>query len=238
MPVIRNQQARHITPRAIALEMSDVHGEAAQLLASARTEANELLARARAEAEDLRAGILEEARQQGERAGHEAGLQRGRTEAMERVLAEALEPHRQLFETLGPSWTEQVVRFGEERERLLDDARRELLSFALEIARRVTRRTIELDETVCVDQVAEALELLGRPASIHLSISPEDREVIEHALPGLLEKARITEGVELIESEEVPRGGCILSTTDGAVDGRIETQLDRITESLLPGGER
>ena len=52
MPVIRNQQARHLAPRAIALEMTDVHGEATDLLASAHAEANELRARARAEAED------------------------------------------------------------------------------------------------------------------------------------------------------------------------------------------
>jgi flagellar assembly protein FliH len=238
MPVIRNQQARHLTPRAIALEMADVHSEAAELLSSARTEVNELRARARAEAEDLRQGILEQARQEGERSGYEAGLERGRSEAMEQVLSEALEPHRELFEQLGPAWLEQVGRFAEERERLLEDSRRELLSFALEIARRVVQRTIEVDETVCIDQVAEALSLLGRPRTIHISISPDDRDVLERALPDLLEKAHLTEGVELVENDEIPRGGCLVSTVDGTVDARIETQLVRITQALLPGAER
>jgi len=235
MPVIRNQQARHLAPRAIALEMTDVHGEATDLLASAHAEANELRARARAEAEDLRGDILEKARQEGERAGYEAGLERGRSEAMEQVLSEALEPHRQLLDQLGPAWLEQVGRFAEERERLLEDARRELLSFALEIARRVVQRTIEVDETVCIDQVSEALALLGRPGTLHISISPEDRDVLERALPDLLEKAHLTEGVELVETDEVPRGGCLVSTVEGTVDARIETQLVRITEALLPG---
>lgn len=235
MPVIRNQQARHLAPRAIALEMADVHSEAAELLTAARAEVNELLARARAEAEDLRNDILEKARQEGERAGHEAGLERGRAEAMEQVLSEALEPHRELLEQLGPAWVEQVARFGEERERLMEDARRELLAFALEIARRVVQRTIEVDETICIDQVGEALALLGRPGSLRLSISPDDREVLERALPGLLEKAHMTEGIELVESDEVSRGGCMVTTVEGTVDARIETQIARITETLLPG---
>lgn len=236
MPVIRNQQARQITPRAIALEMSDVHGEAAQLLARARAEASELQARARAEAEQLRAGILEQARREGAEAGYAAGLERGRAEGMEKVLAEALEPHREVLDVMGPAWLEQVGRFGEERERLLEDARRDLLGLALRIVRRVIDRTVEVDETVCIQQVAEAIELLGRPGSLRLQIAAADRPIIEQALPGLLEKARVTEGVEIVESDEVARGGCIVSTADGEVDSRLETQLERITEALMPGG--
>ena len=96
MPVIRNQQARHLAPRAIALEMADVHSEAAELLTAARAEVNELLARARAEAEDLRNDILEKARQEGERAGHEAGLERGRAEAMEQFRS-MVQDSRELY---------------------------------------------------------------------------------------------------------------------------------------------
>ena len=55
MPVIRNEQARNMAPRAIALELDDVRGEAESILAAARTHAAELQARARADAEALRA---------------------------------------------------------------------------------------------------------------------------------------------------------------------------------------
>ena len=157
---------------------------------------------------------------------------------MQQVLAEALEPHKQLLDKLAPEWEKQVVRFGEERERLLEDARRELLSLAIEIARRVTRRSIELDETICVDQISEAIELLGCPSSVRITISPEDRMVFETALPGVLERARLTEGVDVVESEDFERGDCVISTPEGSVDSRIETQLLRITDALLPGEAR
>ena len=63
------------------------------------------------------------------------------------------------------------------------------------------------------------------------------RDVLERALPGLLEKAHLTEGIELVEVDEISRGGCMVSTVEGSVDARIETQLERITEALLPGDQ-
>ncbi len=238
MPVIRNEQARQLAPRAIALELDDVNSEANAILDVARSQANELLAQARAEADALKGGIFDQARVDGERAGHEAGLEQGRAEGMERIITEVLEPHRELFEQLGPVWHEQLTSFARDREQLLDDARRELLGLAIEIARRVVRRTVEVDESICAEQVAEAIELLGRPTSLRISVSPHDRELIERALPGLLEQARVTEGVELLESDEVQRGGCVVSTGEGTVDARIDTQLARVAESLVPGGGR
>lgn len=237
MPVIRNERAMHLTTRAIALKLEDVRAEAHGLIASAQAEVNDIHAQARGEAEQLRGEILERARAEGEKAGYEAGFEKGRTDVMEQILAEALEPHKELLEKLVPEWVEQITQFSDERERLLEDARRELLSLAIELARRVVRRSIELDETVCVDQVAEAIELLGRPSSLRITISPLDRVVLERALPGVLERARLTEGIDLVESDELERGDCVVSTAEGSVDSRIETQLARITDTLLPGDD-
>lgn len=235
MPVIRNEQAKYMAPRTIALELEDVRTEADEILARARAEAAAIEARARAESEQLRVRILEEAAVEGDRRGFQEGQERGRAEAMEKVYGESIEPHRALLEQLGPAWVEQVTRFGEERETLIEDARRELLTLAIELARRVVHRTIEVDETACIDQVAHAIQLLGVPRELRVMVCPSDREVLDRALPGVLEQARVTGGVEVIESDEISPGGCIVSAGEGSVDARVETQLDRIAEALVPG---
>lgn len=236
MPVIRNEQAKHMAPRAIALELDDVRAEANEILARARVEASAIEARARADAEDLRVRILEEAEAEGRRRGHQEGLEQGRTEAMERVYAESIEPHRALLDQLGPTWVEQLTRFSQERETLVEDARRELLGLAVEIARRIVHRTIEVDPDACIEQVKHAIELLGAPGELRITVSPRDREVLERALPGVLEAARVSGGVKLLESEEIGDGGCLVSAGEGTVDARLETQLDRIAQALVPGG--
>ena len=235
MPVIRNEQAQHMAPRTIALELDDVRSEANQILAQARAQAAAIEAKARADAEGLRVSILEEAAAEGERRGRETGLEQGRAEAMERVYAEAIEPHRALLEQLGPTWVEQLSQFAQEREALVEDARRELLGLAIEIARRIVRRTIEVDSEACIEQVKNAIELLGAPGELRITVSPRDREVLERALPGVLDAARVSGGVQVLESEEVGDGGCIVTAGEGMVDARIETQLDRIAQALVPG---
>ena len=109
---------------------------------------------------------------------------------------------------------------------------------ALDIAGRVLQRTVADGDPVVLEQIARAIDLLGSPAALRISISPLDRELVENALPGILEQARLTDGVDLVESDEVERGGCIVSSGGGSVDARIETQLDRIADALVPGRKR
>ena len=237
MPLIRNKQAEHITHRAVALELDDVRAEACALIESARAEAAKIVSEALAAAKQQRESIFEAARAEGERVGYEKGFEAGRSEAMEKVLAESLGPYRELLDRLAPVWAEELERFGQERERLMEEARREVLTFAMEIARRVVHRTIGTDESVCVDQVAEAVRLIGRPTQLRISIAPEDRDVLERALPGVLQAANLACDVEVVEDTEISRGGCRLWTQEGAVDATIETQLSRIAEALVPGGD-
>ena len=133
-----------------------------------------------------------------------------------------------------PAWIEQFEQFGTERERLFEEARRDVLRFAVDIAARVVHRVVEYDESVCIAQVREALQIIGRPSQVRLSINPLDRAVISDALPGILEKAALTTDLELYEDEQVTRGGCIVSTPQGAVDATVETQVARIAEALVP----
>lgn len=237
MPLIRNKQAAHITSRAVALELNDVRSEAREVIESARSEATRILAQVRDTVQEERTTILESARAEGRQAGYEEGLATGRQEGMEQVLSESLEPHRALLDEIAPNWAEQLKRFSEEREQLMEESRREILTFGIELARRIIHRTIQQDEGVCVEQVTEAIRLIGRQTQMRISVSPEDLHVLERALPGVLQAARLADDVELIEDPAISRGGCVLSTPEGSIDATIETQLDRIVDILIPRAE-
>jgi len=238
MPLIRNQNARAVSSQAVALDMGDVRAEAQALIANARAEVEAMHASARADIETERRKALEESRElgftEGEQAGRAAGLETGHAEA----LAQTVGPYGEIIEKLVPAWIEQFEQFGTERERLFEEVRRDVLRFAVDIAARVVHRVVEFDDSVCIDQVREALEIIGRPSQIRLSVNPLDRAVISDALPGILEKANLTVDLELHDDEQVTRGGCIVSTPHGAVDATVETQVMRIAEALVPGGRQ
>lgn len=234
MPLIRNQNARNVSSRAVALDMCDVRAEADALLAAARAEVAEMHASARREIEDERQRVFDESRAlgfaEGREAGHAGGLESGHAEA----LSQTVGPYSEIIEKLVPAWIEQFEQFGTERERLFEESRRDVLRFAVDIAARVVHRVVECDESVCVDQVREALQIIGRPSQIRVSINPLDRTVLSDALPGVLEKAGLTTDLELHDDEQVTRGGCVISTPHGGVDATVETQIARIAEALVP----
>ena len=237
MPLIRNKNAAHFTHQAVALELENVRSEAESLLVAARSEAESIVSSARAEAIAEQAAIRERARSEAFEQGLEEGRAQGREQGRTQAFEESIEPYRELLEKLAPAWLEQFEQFGQERERLFEQARRDLLSFAVELAGRVVRRTIDHDPSVCQDQVAESLELLGEPTRMQLSINPADRELIDQALPGLLAAAGGTPDLAVLENPSIGRGGCVLSTPQGTIDSTIEVQLDRIMQSLLPGDD-
>ena len=235
MPLIRNKNAAHVTHQAVALELENVRSQAESLLESSRAEAESIIAEARALAGAEAARIREEAREEGYRTGLADGLAEGRETGREAAVAEAMEPYQAVFSKLAPAWLEQFEQFGQERERLFEEARRDLVGFALELAESIVRRTIECDPEVCVGQLEEAVRLLGRPTRMEVRIHPEDREVIERALPGLLAGFASTPDLELTEQASVGRGGCVVTTPEGAVDSGIDVQLERVMQALLPG---
>ena len=234
MPLIRNQNARNVSSRAVALDMGDVRAEAESLIAAARAEVAEMHASARRDIEHERQRVFDESKArgfaEGREAGHASGLESGHAEALNQTVG----PYAEIMEKLVPAWIEQFEQFGTERERLFEEARRDVLRFAVDIAARVVHRVVESDESVCIDQVREALQIIGRPSQVRLSINPLDRAVISDALPGILEQAALTTDLELHEDDQVTRGGCIVSTPQGAVDATVETQVARIAEALVP----
>ena len=49
-------------------------------------------------------------------------------------------------------------------------------------------RTIEADPSLVRDQVAEALQLVAEPTALELRVNPADRDILEQAMPELVEQ--------------------------------------------------
>ena len=237
MALIRNKNAAHYTHQAVALELENVRSEAQDLIDSARAEAESIIALARGEAIAEQAAIRERAHAEGFQQGLEEGRASGHQAGNQQAYDEAAQPYQEILSKLAPAWLEQFEQFGQERERLFEEARRELVGFSIQLAGRIVQRTIELDPSICVDQVDATLKLLGSPTQIQVRINPSDRELIDQALPGLLELGAVTRDLTLVEDPSIARGGCIVATPEGTIDSTIEAQLDRVMEALVPGGE-
>jgi flagellar assembly protein FliH len=140
------------------------------------------------------------------------------------------------MEAMSQRWLAAIDQWENRRERMHAEACEDVLRFAFALGERVVHRLLRVDPSIVRDQMAVALRSLGRPSGLQISINPDDRGLIEQALPDVKSALGRTAHVHLHDDPAVERGGCVLATTGGYVDATIDTQLDRLAEALLREG--
>lgn len=243
MALIRQADAGTIARDAIVLDLGDVQRQAQLIMDQARRRAEEIVAEAKAERARLVAGGAEE----GRAAGMAKGLEEGRRSGAEQGRGAALQERKAGLETLEKRWTEALAGLEAERDRMLTEARADVLRLALQLASKVVKRRIEIDPGVVVDQIDAVLQLVARPTELLVSVHPEDRLVAEAALPGLMARFQSVRHIELRPDATLARGSCVATTRaraeggaaggsagGGEIEASVDAQLERMTRLLLP----
>jgi flagellar assembly protein FliH len=231
MAVIRQAQADRIVKDAIVLDLGDLSRQGELIRARAQEQAEAILAEARAERERLLASAHAEGFARGHAEGMAKGIEEGTTQGREAAAAE----RRQELDALLRGWTEALRAFEQERDRLLREAREDVLRLAVMMGERITRRKIEVDPQVVVAQLEAVLALLAQPTRLSIAVNPEDEALAKEALPGLLDRFTCARHADLRADPSLPRGSCAATTQGGGrLDASIPTQLERMVAALLP----
>jgi flagellar biosynthesis/type III secretory pathway protein FliH len=232
MALIRQSLAQTMAREAVVLDLGDLVRQGEQIKARARAEADRIVAEAKAERDRLIAGAAEEGRTQGLARGMEEGRKQGEAAGRLAALAEL----RERLGTLEKGWAAGLAAFEAERERMLLDAKTDILRLAATVAEMVTKRRVELEPAAVTDQVVAVLALLTRPTRLTIAVNPEDEAVLREALPAICQRFSAATHVEMTPDAAIARGGCIARTSGGGViDATVTTQLERIVQTLLPG---
>ncbi|MEM6856179.1 MAG: FliH/SctL family protein [Planctomycetota bacterium] len=231
MPILKQQASQPLIRDAVVLDLGDLGRQAARLRAAAQAKAEQILTDARDEAQR----IIAAAEQTGYDAGHAKGLAEGTAQGQAQGHAEALAAGAEQVQHTTAQFEAVAQEWDAYRTQLDRDARTAVLRFALNFARQITHRVIEVDPAVIVDQVSSALSRVLEPTDVTIRVHPEDQSALREVLPDLLAGLPHLQHVELVEDAAVGRGGCRLALRGGEVDASIETQIRRLTEVILPG---
>ncbi|MBV8563697.1 MAG: hypothetical protein JOZ56_11445 [Actinobacteria bacterium] len=172
-----------------------------------------ILAEARAQAAQMR---LEAQRQ-----GFEAGLSEGRTVADQEIV-----PARSALEHAAREVVDQL----DARVELLE---RQAVELAVQLAERVVAASLDVRPELILDTIRGVLRGVLERDRIVLEVNPEDLALVQ---PGAAEIAAKLGGIrelEVIAEPRVSRGGCVVRTAEGEVDGSVASQLDRAREVML-----
>ena len=150
----------------------------------------------------------------------------------------AFEEMKQAIDSSRQAWRGALDVFIACRENLEQEAKQDVLRLSLELAERIIYRAIAQDPTIIEDQLAETLQLLAERTAVVVHVNPRDLTTAEAIMPELVDQLKLGPHVTVVADGDVSAGGCYVRAGHGDIDARIETQLSRIVETLLPSTGR
>ena len=231
MPVIKQPQVGSAARDAVVLDLGDVGRQAAALINAAKQRAVKIIEGANEEAKRLTANAHDHGFQQGLGDGHAEGLKQGSEEGRAAAFAEA----QARLQAIEQAWVQAAVQWDAGRQTLDVEARQDVLTFALNLIEKVIHRTLQYDDQLVTRQLGEALSLVLSITDVQVRISPDDRPVLDEALPNLMRQFPRVKHVQLVDDPSVSRGGCRLTYGQGEIDARVESQLEQLAALFQPG---
>jgi flagellar biosynthesis/type III secretory pathway protein FliH len=132
-----------------------------------------------------------------------------------------------------------VAAFAQERERLAAEAEQAAVGLALSLAEKVLGTALALRPELVLDVCRGALRVTVERDRLVLLVNPDDAELVRGSVDELCASLGGIGRLEVAVERRVPRGGCIVRTSDGEIDARIAEQLaaasDVLREALARG---
>lgn len=173
------------------------------------------------------AQLSEEVTRQAHEAGYKAGLEQGHQEAYQRFQQEG-DARLQRFESM-------VSECEVAKDQIFKANERFLMELVFRLSRMVLLRELETDQKFLLRLSKELVDQVGIRDNITLRLNPDDIQTAAMLKEGLEKSFGVLKNLQIIESDEVHGGGCILSTEWSSIDASLETQLNNLYKALIGG---
>jgi|CZCB01.1.fsa_nt_gi flagellar assembly protein FliH len=210
------------TPPGLTLE--EWRDRVAQIEAEALEKASAITKRAEAQAQETMAFAREAGYREGYSKGYEEGYAKGELEAKTHYQREWDTRLEQLATVL-----DEILRF---RSILVDRYKSDIVQLVIEMAQMVTCAQIDKDDTTVLRVIEACLRKASSPTTLTIRVNLSDLPVVVDAKRDLEAKYPTLESIEVVDDPSVERGGCLIETDSGFLDGRIGQQFQRVAEAF------
>jgi flagellar assembly protein FliH len=208
--------------------VNHVNDDHAEMLVQARQQMEEELEQARLSFRNWCAEErekIEQERQKAKEEGFKAGLLQGKEEGMEEMrlqYQDILEEAKQVLE-----------QAYEEKQAIIQEAEPYIVELCTEIAKKVIKQELQSNPDAILSIIKQSLALSNERESIAISVSPADFSFVQNKRQQLLEMVEGQTEIKILPDHSVSEGGCIIRTSYGSIDARINVQLNEIQQALL-----
>jgi len=201
------------------------------LMSSATREVATIIAQAKATAESCLSEANQQVapiKQQAYDEGHQQGYQEGLIQGKQAGVAEM----QQVIEQ-GIAKTVQMSAAGEEAaKQMILAAEEQIVEIALAVARKILAYEIAENPMVVLPLVKAALQKVSDQEDVVIRVSMDDFDAVLQAKKELQTMVGREQALKIIVDSTIESGSCVIDTSYGTVDARVDTQLETIKKAL------
>jgi len=194
--------------------------ESQKILAEAEKKKEEVLEQLKAEKKKV-SEELKRLKEEAQKEGYQVGYKEGVTKSQKR------------FDDAINDLLKVITEIQNSRESLLSSVKDEILHIIKIITQKVIKKDIEKDNDFIKRNLEAAVKLVGNKKKVTLRLNPIDFEIVDkdhiYALLSSVDQ------VEIRYDPALSRGDCILETSFGTIDARVDSQIDALFETLGEG---
>jgi flagellar assembly protein FliH len=218
------EKIRADAERAAFEEVKRKNTQAQKIRQEAEDEARRILAEAGKKAGDLESDIKGRVAQT-EREAFEKGVAEGREQGYTEGRAEA----GRLVERLHTILSKAI----EKRNEIIQESETQIINLVLLIVKKVIKVISENQKNVVINNVVQALRKLRSRGDVVIRVNLADLQLTSEHVKDFMKMVENVKSITVLEDSSVDKGGCIIETDFGQIDGRVSSQLHEIEEKIL-----
>jgi flagellar assembly protein FliH len=218
------EKIRADAERAAFEEVKRKNTQAQKIRQEADDEARRILAEAGKKAADLEGDIKARVAQT-EREAFEKGVAEGREQGYTEGKAEA----GRLVERLHTILAKAIEKRGE----IIQESETQIINLVLLIVKKVIKVISENQKNVVINNVVQALRKLRSRGDVVIRVNLADLQLTSEHVKDFMKMVENVKSITVLEDSSVDKGGCIIETDFGQIDGRVSSQLHEIEEKIL-----
>ncbi len=152
------------------------------------------------------------------------GYQKGKTEG----LAEANNRAEQVTRLINNVLTE----FDKSSAKFFEEIEKVAIDMSVHLAEKIIGEAVTMVPDIIKTNVDKCINLLAGAGTVQIKINPTDYETIKAYLPNMNKKFDGKYTFVLEPDQNINRGGCLVEFEGSVIDGRIETQLEKIKQHM------
>lgn len=119
------------------------------------------------------------------------------------------------------------------KEHLFREAERDVLHLSLEIARKLVRKEVRVDEEILQTLVQITLGKVARHSKVKIYLHPADHKALTRNGEALDRFRLEFDALDLVADDKIEVGGCLVESSSGLLDARISEQFREVEKELL-----